>query len=295
MKLSRKILAGALVALLPMSGAIACTSGAWLGTASPNAVLAEDPDSNALTNNSPDTGAFPRLSGNCALRADAAGDAYVTDNNPGGEAIYRARFYVYTGRSGVKVFSATTADNGGGTEVIGITFTGTAFQFAVNGATVPDAAVPNAGGGTNRWYSVEFLYQASGAFQATVGGGNAAGRTTVNSSVNAGALTVGSARLGHIGAAGTGTGTITNIIVDEFDSSRSAATEIGRLCRADATGNGALTVGDISAIINERQATPVLAAGQPDCTENGELTVGDISCHLLYRTATPPNDDCDFS
>ena len=98
-------------------------------------------------------------------------DTYVTDNNPGGEAIYRARFYVFTGRSGVKVFSATTADNGGGTEVIGVTFTGSAFQFAVNGAVVPDAAIPNAvGGGSNKWYSVELLYQASGAFQATVGG-----------------------------------------------------------------------------------------------------------------------------
>ena len=123
---------------------------------------------------------------------------------------------------------------------------------------------------------------------ATVRGGGASNQTVVNSSVNAGALTVGSARLGHINA-GSGTG---NVLVDEFDSSRSAGTPIGRLCPADATGNRVLTVGDIAAITAERNGT--LAAGQPDCTENGTLTVGDIACVISFRSATPPNSDCVF-
>jgi hypothetical protein len=288
MNLSRKFLAGALIALLPLGSALACTTSAWLGTPGANPTLAEDPDTNSATNNSPDNGAVRRYSGQCGLQAAAAGQSWVGDNSPGGagggESIYRARFYVYTGQTGAQVFSATTADNGGGTEVIGITFNGSAFVFNVNGATVPSVTgvLPNA------WYAVEFLYQANGAFSATVRGGGASAQTVVNSSVNAGALTVGSARLGQINA-GSGTG---NVLVDEFDSSRSAGTPIGRLCPADATGNRVLTVGDIAAITAERNGT--LAAGQPDCTENGTLTVGDIACVISFRSATPPNSDCVF-
>lgn len=298
MNLSRKFLAGALIALLPLGSALACTSSAWLGTAGPNPALAEDPDTNAATNNSPDNGAVRRFSGQCGLQAAAAGQSWVGDNSPGGaggtESIYRARFYVYTGQAGAKIFTATTADNGGGTEVVGITFTGSSFTFDVNGTTV--APVTTVGGiavAADRWYSIEMLYQANGAFSATLGGGNASTTTVVNSAGNAGANGIGSVRLGHLNA-GTGVAG-DNITVDEFDSSRSAGTAIGRLCRADATGNRALTVGDITAIINERAATPILAAGQPDCTENGALTVGDITCHLLYRTPTPPNNECVFN
>ena len=125
MNFSRTLLAGAIFALLPLGSALACTSTAWLGTAGPNTTIAEDPDSNNATNNTPDTGAVRRFSGQCGLQAAAAGQSWVGDNTPGGagggESIYRARVYVYAGQAGAKVFTATTTDNGGGTEVVGVT------------------------------------------------------------------------------------------------------------------------------------------------------------------------------
>src|SRR5690606_31955257 len=118
-----------------------------------------------------------------------------------------------------KVFSATAGEGGAGAEIVGVSFNGSAFSFsgATGVATVPGTA--------NRWYSVEIFTQSGGAFSATVQGAGAASGTTVTGTSAAG--TVGSASLGLIGA-GTG-----NFVLDEFESTRSAATAIGRKCRGN--------------------------------------------------------------
>lgn len=280
MNYSRKILAGALVALLPMGSALACTTNAWLGTPGANAVVADDPNTDA--GNPPELAAVARISGSCGAQANANGNSFVTDNTPGGaggvENIYRARWYGRFGQAGAQVFSATTADNGGGTPVITVTFTGSALQFDVAGTTVPNATNINGTG----WYSVEIFYQANGPFSATVAtGGTNLSTQTVNSVGNAGANGVGSVRLGHINA-GNGTG---NITFDEFDSSRSAGTAIGRLCPGDSNNSWVTsnqttgrTVADAALIRNEALTAGLqLAVGQPDTNENGSVTAADAS------------------
>jgi len=283
MNLSRKFLAGAILSLLPLAGALACNTSAWNGTAGANAAIADDPDTSNATNGPADAGAVQRYSGKCGMMAAAAGQSWVSDNSPGGigaggEAVYRARFYVRAGQAGSKIFSATTADNGGGTEVIGITFTGTAFQFDVNGAgtiTAPNiTAAP--------WYSIEIAYDDNAPFSATVASGGAIAATTqtvTSAPTNAGALTVGSVRVGHLNAGGAGASTF----IDEFDSSR-GTTAIGRLCPGDANGSfaagtGGRTVADAALIRNEvlSNTTQDLIVGQPDTNDSGTVTAADAA------------------
>src|SRR5690606_24109310 len=81
--MTRNLLAGAVLAVLPMGGALACTTTAWNGGAT------------TATAGDPTTG-VARYSGECGLEVGASG-GHVTDNSPNAEAAYRARFYVYTG------------------------------------------------------------------------------------------------------------------------------------------------------------------------------------------------------
>jgi hypothetical protein len=288
MNLSRNFLAGAILALLPLTGAFACNTAAWNGTPGANAAVADDPDSNNATNGPADAGAVPRYAGHCGLKADAAGQSWVSDNSPNDEAVYRARFYVRAGQAGSKIFSATTADNGGGTEVVGITFTGTAFQFDVNGTTGATANGITSG----PWYSIEISYDDNGPFSATVasGGANAPTTQTVNTAGNAGALKVGSVRIGHLNAGGAGASTF----IDEFDSSR-GATAIGRLCPGDANASGGRTVADAALIRNEvlTTSTQDLITGQPDSNDSGGVTAADSAIVrnlvLLGQGACPAN------
>jgi hypothetical protein len=287
MNLLRHVIAGALIAALPVGSALACNTAAWNGTAGANAAVSDDPDSNNATNGPTDLGAVPRYAGRCGLMTAAAGNSFVGDNSPNNETVYRARFYVRAGQAGSKIFSATSADNGGGTEVVGITFTGTAFQFDVNGA----AAVSTTGTITSGpWYSIEISYDDNGPFSATVasGGANAPTTQTVNTAGNAGALTVGSVRVGHISGGGAGPSTF----IDEFDSSR-GATAIGRLCPGDANASGGRTVADAALIRNESLTTNTqdLITGQPDANDNGSVTVADAAIirnlALLNQGACP--------
>lgn len=261
---SRTLLAAALIASLPMGSALACTTSNWNGGAAGGAAAGNQKGRNSEP-------AVPRYSGECALKAANAGSSHVTDNSPGSEAVYRSRFYVFTGSaaSGSKIFAASADDNNGGAEAFSITINSNAFNFAVNGTTVP--TIPAA---ANKWYAVETLYRASGAFRATVRGAGAATETVVNSAGNAGAVNVGSARLGVLSA----TNNATAMAFDAFESTRSADTVIGRLCPGDANGDGSLTVADAVKVSNEFPPSGAYANGQPDCNEDGAIGAGDAVC-----------------
>lgn len=261
--MTRNLLAGAVLAVLPISGALACTTAAWNGGAT------------AATAGDPTTG-VARYSGECGLEP-AAAVSHVTDNSPNAEAAYRARFYVYTGAAtgDPVIFEATASDGNAGAKLVQVTYdTGNGqFDFAANGASGSASGIQ-----ANKWYSVEVFYQQSAAFSATVQGAGSASPIAVTVSGTSGAGTVGSARLGTLTAAG-GAETMK---FDEFESTRSTTTAIGRLCRGDATADNAINVFDTVAITRER-VNGILATGQPDCNEDGNINVFDTACAVSLR------------
>lgn len=302
MQLSRKILAGALIALLPLGSALACTTSAW--TAATGAPVADDPDASATTN-APEAAAVKRYSGRCGLAPASAAPSFVTNDSPTAEGIYRARWYVYTGinAGAPRAFEAFTADNGGGTSIFSATYNQPSGQltFTAAGTTVPAITVL-----PNRWYSVEVFHQAGQTLTVSVEGANgtvadAAPLTATSAAAVAG--TVGSARLGNINgvalgfAAAPASNNNSGYSVDEFDSTRSA-TPIGRLCRGDADNSGANAVGDndinvadASTVVAERLGQSV-AAGQPDANEDGIVNVADASLIVAMRLNQPTPRRC---
>ena len=258
--LSRNLLMGAILAALPMSGALACTVSQWNG-----AKTAVDGDTKG-----PGDG-VSRYSGLCALNSTAAGN-YVGDNHPVNDPQYNGRFYVFTGISGTaEVFGAYGADDGGGGQLIGITYDSGAgqFQFSANGAT------GNLGGiQANKWYSIEFAYDAGSSFSAQVAGASGfSGSPTISGTP--GASNIESARLGWISGSGSG-----NQNTDEFESTRGVA--IGRLLVGDANADLSCNANDLSMTANEilsiLLAGSSFANGQPDCTEDGSTDANDLSC-----------------
>lgn len=260
---SRKLLAAALLAVIPMSSALACTTANWTSVENGNGVITGAP----VAGNPGDSVA--RYSGECGLAATAGN--YVTNNAPSGDTTYRARFYVYTSTTGTAtVFRAGNADGVGGTEVLRVDYTPPNLAFFQNGTAAGTAAVA-----ANKWYSVELLYVANSptGFSANV----ASFATSVDVGPSAaGAGAIESHSLGVI-AGGTGT-----IRVDAFESTRSADTEIGRLPVGDSNGDATCNANDLSATAGEVVATllgdEAFATGQPDCTEDGAIDANDLSC-----------------
>jgi hypothetical protein len=262
-KITKSLLATALMAALPLSGAMACTINAWTGNPSASAPDAAGPAQGVA-----------RYSGVCALAADAG--EFVTDNYPVAEGTYRARFYVLTSAvtSTAKIFSATSEDNGGGSEVLRVDLGsgGTSLTFFQNGAQVGS---PITGLTAGKWYSVELFYKTgagNGSFSATVAG-NVSFTGNIPATTITASGTIGSARLGFL----TGTGPAMRF--DAFESTRSADTAIGRLCRGDANGAtpATINVSDRTTVNNEILGTS-LGAGQPDCNEDGVINVSDRTC-----------------
>lgn len=262
---SRKLLAAALLAAIPMGSAMACTTGNWLGT-----------DGGTPVADGPVGGVAPvagtsRYSGECGLGATAAG-TFVTDNSPEGEGIYRARFYVLTPATGNAVVFGAYADetagaSGGGSPIISVAFSGNSFDFGGSAIAASSIAGITAG----RWYSVELLFEAGQAdgFSATVQGAGSNTPLTL-APIAAGAGAIGSVSLGLI------SGTATLVRADAFESTRSADTAIGRLCKGDVNGSNSRTVADAVIIRNEvATQSATLANGQPDVNESGTVTVAD--------------------
>lgn len=266
MNLSRSILAGTLLAVLPLGSALACTTSAWTGTNK----TATDANSGGPTNN------IARYSGLCALRATAS-NIFVADNSPAGptETTYAVRFYVHTGLTSgnAKIFSATTGDNGTGSETIGVTYNhANNFDFSINGASIGTVT----GIQQNKWYSIDFIYKSGTSFNVDVAGaGGSPTGFNQNLTVNGiAAGSVGSATLGFISGSGVGA-----LNFDEFDSSRADA-KIGRLARGNARAEDPVVydVFDIIDTAREVQSGPAVHtnAGQPDATEDGIMDVFDI-------------------
>lgn len=261
-KITKSLLATALMAALPLSGAMACTINAWTGNPSATAPDAAGPAQGVA-----------RYSGICALSADAG--EYVTDNYPAAEGTYRARFYVHTSAvtGAATIFQATADDNGGGAEVLRVVLNtgGTSLSFFQNGAQVGSNVTGLTAG---KWYSVELFYKTgagnSGAFSATVAGNHSFTGGVAQTAITA-TGTIGSARVGFI----SGTGPAMRF--DAFESTRSADTAIGRLCKGDTSGDSALTIVDVTTIIQEAGGTGFLANGQPDASEDGAINVVDAT------------------
>jgi len=266
-KINKSLMAAMLLAALPLSNALACTIDAWTGSPSATAPTANGPQS-AESN--------ARYSGLCALSADAG--QFVVDNFPGAEGVYRARFYVLTSAvtSAATIFKATASDNGQGATVVSIDLGagGTSLSFNQNGTSAGTITGLTPG----RWYSVEFLYKAyvdaanPGSFEASV-----AGNVSFTGSIPATPLSAGNT--GTIGSAvlGFASGTGPALRFDAFESTRSADTPIGRLCRGDASGDSSLSIADRVAINNEILGNSVVT-GQPDCTEDGAVSIADRVC-----------------
>ncbi|WP_298851107.1 dockerin type I domain-containing protein [uncultured Aquimonas sp.] len=246
--LTQSVLAAAMLVAFPFAAAEACTINAWNGNTSA---------ASGTSAAGPTTGQR-RYSESCSLSATAG--QFVTDNTPAAEATYQVRFYVFTGGTG-KIFSATTANSNGGSEVFGVSYNGTAFTFSGASGVAPINAAPN------RWYSVTATNVNGGSFSVSVQGNNAATATTGTGTAGTGLVE--SASLGLIGA---GTGALQ---FDSFESVRST-TPIARLCRGDTNNDGARTIADAGRIRNEflNPATSA-TSGQPDYDENGAVTIAD--------------------
>lgn len=295
MNLSHKFLAGAIIALLPISSVLACGTVAWSTTT--GAPVADDPDASAVTN-APEAASVKRYSANCGL-APASGAASHVTNNTVADGVYRARWYVYTGLStgAPRMFEAFTADSGGGTSVFSATYdrAGGDFDFTAGAGAMPSIVVA-----PNRWYSVEVFHNTGSALTVSVEGANGAVADSVALTSTSGAAvagTVESVRLGNVNGAALGFAATpaannnSGFSVDEFDSTRSATTAIGRLCRGDANGNANVAIGDndlsaldAGAIIAERFGTAI-APGQPDANEDGTVTALDAGLVIAMRFA----------
>lgn len=269
---SRTLLAAALLVALPTSGALACTVANWNGT---------NTATTAANAGGPADG-IARYSGVCALSVDSG--KYVTDNTPGAEGIYRARFYVLTANTGgtVTIFKAGSDDNAGGTSAIEVDFTGSSFAFRQNGASAGSVSGIQA----NKWYSIEMFYKAGNTFTASVwgaGGTSEVGNVNVTSAV--GSATVGSARMGAISGS-TGTA---KLGFDAFESTRSETTAIGRLCRGDVNGDNKRNILDITSIVSNINGVTVVG-GQPDASEDGVVSVLDVTTIVQWMNSS--QGDC---
>lgn len=267
MKISNKfLLAAALTMALPMGSAMACTVSNWLGTGTATDV-----------NNAKGPPATARYSGICALTVGTG--TYVVDNSPGAEGTYRARFYVLTRSVSdpVTIFKATASDNGGGANVVDVSFNGSQFSFNQNGS----AAGSVTGIQVGKWYSVEVFYKANTSFTVKVWGAGT-GAQVGSYSGAAGAGTIGSAVLGiSNGIAATA------FNFDAFESTRSEATEIGRLCRGDGAVNGTRDISDVVALFSELNGV-TYASGQPDMNEDGSVNINDAMALFTVINSVAP-------
>lgn len=279
-------------ALLGFSGLASaqCTTAAWLGGAAGGVQAVQfDPNATPLP--------LGRYGGRCLLNTTAVGQ-FVTDNTPDAStSSYRARFYFYsgnlatTGTNEVDIFRARDAANT--TSFIRVTWSTSPsprIRFYVNGTTTTaDVTTLTRVGGTetinlaaNRWYSVEVRWAAGSpsTFTGIVGGSlsapvtglpntfqEARAQVTISGISNS-ADRVRLAQLGQV--AGTGTG---RAFFDEFDSRRT--TDIGRLCRGDANGDGIIGAADRVLVTNEIAGSGTQPTGQPDANEDGIVTPAD--------------------
>jgi hypothetical protein len=147
------------------------------------------------------------------------------------------------------------------------------------------------------WYSVEINWTQNAAATVTVVGGNSntyltGGNPLANPPLPVTPLDIGTAgatdtidiaQFGNI--SGDGAGGSGFLAYDAFESRRTSLP--GHLPRADATGDLAVTSGDVIAVRRDIVGT-VFALGQSDCTEDGAVTSGDVICTRRQILGTNP-------
>jgi hypothetical protein len=254
------------------SDASACTVSAWLAS--------NTTATNANAGGRSATPAIPRYFGSCALNTTAAGTV-VGDNTPSAEPTFRARFYVFANLTAgaSKIFSATSGDNGAGTEVVGVLLQSNGqIVLQVNGtnvATLPAITQP-------LWYGIEVTYIAGTSASITVRNNlQTYNQTqTVTTGVNTAIEST------TIGFSSTGGG-VGRLVFDEFESSR-GATAIGFLPVGDAEPDGSYTIGDVVAVLREfRLGASGVAAGNADIDGNGVVDLADVVSILRrFRTGS---------
>jgi hypothetical protein len=248
----------------------ACTTAAWSATVgAPVAGSRADQ--------------FPTIMGNCGMLTAEGGTSYVVSEHPQTDTTYRARFYVFTGATAAATVFQAYSDVGATTPVITVTYDPGTSSLS---ATVPGSTLANVTGiDPNRWYGVEVARIVGEPARFSVRGGGGGGLdgggvprlslpkidVTRVGTGNASGAGVEVARLGAIGA------TTGRVGVEEFESSRAPATEIGFLLRADANDSGTVDSGDIIATARE-VVSPGSFTGYLDCNEDGRVDTGDISC-----------------
>ncbi|MBL0040937.1 MAG: hypothetical protein IPP28_07820 [Xanthomonadales bacterium] len=258
----------AVAALVGMNAAMAaCNTTQWgqgsvtavVGTPTPGNPTAADAD-----------GIVRRYNGVCGLRATAPAN-YVQDGLPSAEPSFIARFYVYTGVTGgtAKVFNALNTAAAGST--FSVDWNGTGFDFKTGaGATAFTIAATGTAPFNNKWYAVELKYtDATDTVSAKVKGN---GALTENVGSAAGFTVAGPDTVQFGFVSGTATG---EIHVDAYESRRS--TDIGRLLRGDASGNGLRDSGDLLPLRTESIGS-ALSPGNPNCNEDAPIDGGDLSC-----------------
>jgi hypothetical protein len=249
-----------LLASTGMSATVAqsCSLSAWSATTSsaPGLLAAGHPAA---------TEAVPRYSGACAAIARAPGN-FVSDDRPGMEPRYVARFYMLASAGAHAGNPTVFRAHGASAPVLQIGIDGGRLRVQGEGPEVATGPTLAAG----RWYAVELVWRAGLDAVVRVQGAGQPASTPITLALGNAAARIDRVELGWI--AGTGTG---SIVVDAFESQRFAT--VGRLCRGDANGDQQRGPADVVAMRTEILGT-ALAAAQPDCNEDGRINAADLVC-----------------
>jgi hypothetical protein len=265
------------------SSAQACTLDAW----TVNGVITGTPVAGGPAE-APPNNTVRRYSGLCGMRATGAGN-FVQNNDPAGDQIFRQRFYVYTSLGGGTAV-VYQAGNGTNANEIEVSMTGgTQISVSHRGGAAMNFATT-----ANRWYSVETALNSTATattgddpipantLVARVGGG---GSDTVNpnsASITSGAA-IDFARLGCVSGCGA-----SNVDFEEYESTRSAGTAIGRLCRGDTNADNTRNILDAIAVFSNINNN--FTGGQPDVNEDGAVNI--LDAIALFEIINSPNPAC---
>lgn len=207
-----------------------------------------------------------RYGGPCGLRVPVDGTArYVSDNSPGNEPVYIARFYAFLDDAGDDPVQIFAADDGAADQ-IQVWYNETnpgdlTLRVFDAGATANDLTFAGVSSG---WHSIEFVWSADAAAAIAF---SVDGAADITETVDTSGIAIANAHLGNVSGADTGG----SIDFDDFDSRRMERP--GRLCRGDTNDDGQVTQVDMLTIFAEvASGGTSFADGQPDYNEDGSIS-----------------------
>lgn len=242
-----------------LKGRAACTVGNW-------SMASGLSDANTGTQGSDNR----RYGGPCALRVPVDGTArYVSDDSPGGEGSYTARFYVFLDDADNDPILIFAADDGLADQIqiwYNEPAPGDLTLRVYDASAAPtDLTLFDLSSG---WHSIEFAWSADATAEIAFSVDGAADEIRT---VNTSGIAISNAHLGNVSGANTGG----SIDFDDFVSRR--IQRPGRLVVGDANDDGIINIADIIAIADEIGDLG-FAPGQPDCNGDGEIDSSDIAC-----------------